>query len=350
MPKAREWLASDAAKGLRIAHFDGDEWAFILPNSALRPDDILVFATSVDQDAVRDLLQGCSNVEDASCDVFDGVSRLAPKYRRQVEFSSGAEWTLLKKDGTQRFARTSDLKKAAADEESLATIDDERWRPAKSAILRGELSGTAATIRYWSRKRSEQRGQLLSLHETAARDAGTALAAALSPDDGFLGALLPEAGALHDEGKNYPPWQRAMGNDDPAAPPIAKPKRELEHPASTHGYRHEWGSLLATEGRPHAVLHEWADTAGTLWLDLRQHLIGAHHGHLRPSFPDKAFRRDRPSSKQVALRLEAVERSARLQTLVGPWRLAYLESLLKTIDVEASRRDFEDEMEETDER
>jgi hypothetical protein len=45
-----------------------------------------------------------------------------------------------------------------------------------------------------------------------------------------------------------------------------------------------------------------------------------------------------------------VERSAHLQFLLGPWRLAYLESLLKTIDVEASRNDFEDSMEDPDEQ
>jgi len=41
--------------------------------------------------------------------------------------------------------------------------------------------------------------------------------------------------------------------------------------------------------------------------------------------------------KQNPLRLEAIERSIRLQRQLGYWRLAYLESLIKIADVAASR-------------
>jgi len=349
LPRVREWVASNVANGLRIAHFDGDEWSLASADVALHPDDVLVLATSIDQGTVKELLEG--DIEDASCDVLDGMRGISPKYRREIDFASpGTKWTLVKKDGAQRFTRTSDLKKRPIQEESPAAGDDKGWCLARSVTIQGRLGGTPATIRYFSRKRREQHAQLLSQHQITASAAGRALAAAIGLDNAFLDSLLSEAGFHHDEGKKYPPWQRAMGNDD-LATPIAKSKPEVERPASIHGYRHEWGSLLvAAEDCPTTTPKNWPPNTQIIWRDLWQHLIGAHHGYLRTSLPNQAFRKDRPSSKQGRLRLEAVERSAHLQFLLGPWRLAYLESLLKTIDVEASRNDFEDSMEDPDEQ
>jgi hypothetical protein len=66
------------------------------------------------------------------------------------------------------------------------------------------------------------------------------------------------------------------------------------------------------------------------------HGIAAHHGYFRPSMPDRGFDAKKPA-QQHQLRLEAIERFARLQRQLGYWRLAYLESLIKIADVAASR-------------
>jgi hypothetical protein len=52
--------------------------------------------------------------------------------------------------------------------------------------------------------------------------------------------------------------------------------------------------------------------------------------------PDRGFDAKKPA-QQNQLRLETIERSARLQRQLGYWRLAYLESLIKIADVAASR-------------
>jgi len=77
--------------------------------------------------------------------------------------------------------------------------------------------------------------------------------------------------------------------------------------------------------------------AYSLWRDLFFHLVGVHHGHLRPSIVESGLTPGIESAKQNPLRLEAAERFVRLQRLLGRWRLAYLEALLKTADAEASR-------------
>jgi len=77
--------------------------------------------------------------------------------------------------------------------------------------------------------------------------------------------------------------------------------------------------------------------AQALWRELFLHLVGVHHGHLRPSIIDDGLNPEFEAGKQNPLRLEAAERFARLQRQLGRWRLAYLEALLKTADAEGSR-------------
>jgi hypothetical protein len=57
----------------------------------------------------------------------------------------------------------------------------------------------------------------------------------------------------------------------------------------------------------------------------------------RPSLNESGLTPGIESGKQNPLRLEAAERFIRMQRLLGRWRLAYLEALLKTADAEASR-------------
>ncbi|MGA7408952.1 MAG: hypothetical protein WBW33_00610, partial [Bryobacteraceae bacterium] len=64
-------------------------------------------------------------------------------------------------------------------------------------------------------------------------------------------------------------------------------------------------------------------------------LIAAHHGWGRPHFPERAF--DRCSiirSRRVAL--QSAQRFGRLQRELGPWYLAYLETVFRCADRIAS--------------
>ena len=341
LPCARDWLKSDLAKGLSVAHFDGDSWKLIHAPTKLRPDDILVLGTTADCKAVGKLMGEDIAVAEATRDVLDGVSRVGPRYQRRIELqSTGVIWDLVSADGSCRFVRNGEAKKA---ESSCAGQPQESpnegdWRIVPANTLRGEIDGTTVTVRYWKRKPPQQGRQTLASHLSTATAEGSRIADAVAPGNDFLGKLLELAGADHDEGKRYPHWQRAMGNPD-LSNPIAKPL--VEHPARTGGYRHEWGSLLKIRSTQPDLPLDWPEKKRQLWRDLWLHLVGSHHGYLRPSIPDTAFPRPPTPTKQAPLRLEAVERYASLQHVLGYWRLAYLEGLLRSIDVAASREETE---------
>ena len=146
---------------------------------------------------------------------------------------------------------------------------------------------------------------------------------------------LPETGALetagrrHDHGKARPLWQRAAGIPR-GGPPLAKPPDGRMRPALLEGYRHEFGSLAeAEQGVPRTCAE----------YDLILHLIAAHHGWARPGFPDRRqWDPETPSVRNQQLALETADRFARLQARYGPWRLAWLEALLKAADAHESAR------------
>ena len=151
----------------------------------------------------------------------------------------------------------------------------------------------------------------------AARRIGTALG--LPPD---LCDALETAGRWHDTGKGRRVWQRAAGV--PAGgPPLAKSRQGRFSPQALGGYRHEFGSL-ADAGR---------DLPPGPRRDLILHLIAAHHGRARPGFPDPHhWDPDLPAALAEDLAREVAARFGRLQGEFGPWRLAWLEALLKAAD------------------
>ena len=152
----------------------------------------------------------------------------------------------------------------------------------------------------------------------AARRIGTALALPVPLVD-----ALAAAGAWHDRGKARAVWQRAAGV--PAGgPPLAKSTRGTFRPEWLGGYRHEFGSLADAEGAlPDETAHR----------DLILHLVAAHHGWARPAFPRRAQWDPEDSARANEARaVRAAHRFARLQARYGPWRLAWLESLVKAAD------------------
>ena len=67
--------------------------------------------------------------------------------------------------------------------------------------------------------------------------------------------------------------------------------------------------------------------------DLVLHLVAAHHGWARPGFPspDQWDPEGSPTAN-CALAERIADRYARLSAEYGPWRLAWLESLVKAAD------------------
>jgi len=147
----------------------------------------------------------------------------------------------------------------------------------------------------------------------------------LEPD---IASALVCAAQWHDQGKDRVIWQTFARNDD-RSEPVAKSQNYL-HGRMLAGYRHEFGSVLDAMRDPSVCRNPE--------YDLILHLIAAHHGHARPCFDRRAFDKDGFStSENRKANIEVMQRFERLQKRFGRWGLAWLESLLRCADAQASR-------------
>ncbi|HTU23319.1 MAG TPA: type I-U CRISPR-associated helicase/endonuclease Cas3 [Gemmataceae bacterium] len=158
--------------------------------------------------------------------------------------------------------------------------------------------------------------------------AATAIADALRlPRD--LREPLIVAARFHDLGKGRKVWQQSIGNRDLK---LVLAKSGKSGPLLfQHDYRHEFGSLIdITKEAAFAALTDEKQ-------DLVLHLIATHHGRGRPHFPaGEVFDRERGDDAVARAAGEVPRRFARLQRKYGRWGLAWLESLLRAADAEAS--------------
>lgn len=347
---ARAWFTSPEADALPVAHFDGDEWSTDLDQegaSRIQPGSVLVLPTLAgSNDSVTTLLEDANEI--ASRDVLDGVSTLRPAYWRRITQIQRGEYRLISSDGASRFVQHADAEDSSQpDGVSLGDpAPGPNWRPR----LQCKLKIGAAVFRFEYLKRKKQtQVQFLDDsdscpgHLTRAQQDAESIAAAMAPDNEFLRSLLIEAAKVHDEGKRNCKWQRAMGNSD-CSRPVAKPL--IEQPESMRGFRHEWESLLKMRSCSPALPDTLSDLDAQLWCDLWNHLVGSHHGHLRPWISDRGFTPEVGKQQQCALRIQAAERFVRLQHQLGPWRLAFLEGLVKAADVASSQPDDEEDGDE----
>jgi CRISPR-associated endonuclease/helicase Cas3 len=159
----------------------------------------------------------------------------------------------------------------------------------------------------------------------------TRIADALLKDHPDLHGALVTAAKFHDLGKKRVVWQKSIGNPKPTDW-YAKSGRDWKTREITD-YRHEFGSLLDLEAE---------DDFNKLEPDERElvlHLIAVHHGRGRPHFPaDEVLDPDRSEEAARQVAAEVPRRFARLQRKYGRWGLAYLESLLRAADAEASAK------------
>jgi len=175
--------------------------------------------------------------------------------------------------------------------------------------------------------RSVAFNQSLEDHQNLAEQRITSMVSSLKLSDEIKSALC-FAARVHDEGKNCPRWQQAFN-----APLTGGPYAKTQGPISVKrldGYRHELVSML----RARSAEEFKAFSPET--QDLVLHLIAAHHGFARPFIPANACD-DFPPSKLKDEACEVALRYARLQQHWGPWGLAWLESLLRAADQQASR-------------
>lgn len=344
----REWLASREAEKHPLVYRARDQWhaktageSVTALAAALGPNGTLILPASVlMREPCKELLKDCEQPggrDTSLCDVFDGVSdRQRARYLRTIEPPDG---------------RSGDDDAWLWDSEDHDKTPPPATKPdGFRQTLRKELriGGMAYVFRYYRPHQNNEQLQYLDDHDgipghiARAEDEAICLAEVIAPGDGFLRALISTAAHYHDEGKRFPKWQRAFGRPN-GKPEIAKLAPGLEKPAPLRGFRHEWESLRQLEQKGMTPPADIPPKAHALWRDLLLHLVGVHHGHLRPSITDSGLTPNAETGKHNPLRLEAAERFARLQSQLGRWRFAYLEALLKTADAEGSRVVLEDE-------
>lgn len=345
----RDWLATPEAEQQPLIYRDRDKWrakavgeSAAVVARAIGPNGMLLLPASlaVRSKAADILLKDCQQDESpdtAISDVLDGVSQSA-RYHRTIEPATGRTGT----DGVWLWNFAAERKDAVVPPASL-----DGFKKKRPLLKRLRIGGTEYTFRYYRPEQSGAGLQFLDDHDgvsghlSRAKAEASRLAEAIAPGDVFLRTLLSTAALHHDEGKRFLKWQTAFGHR--TGPALAKLHPDLETPAPLHGFRHEWESLRKLIAAGITPPPELPPESQALWSDLLRHLVGVHHGHLRPSIADNGLTPSMETEKHNPLRLEAAERFARLQRQLGRWRLAYLEALLKTADAEGSRLIPEDE-------
>ncbi|QVL30003.1 type I-U CRISPR-associated helicase/endonuclease Cas3 [Telmatocola sphagniphila] len=140
------------------------------------------------------------------------------------------------------------------------------------------------------------------------------------------------AAQFHDIGKRRKVWQNSLGNIGYPKFEWAKSGRKMAA-LELNRYRHEFGSVLDVTS------HFEFQKLDEAIKELVFHLIAAHHGRARPHFPvDEAFDPE-PKGRNVEVVIKEVPRRfARLQRKYGRWGLAFLESLVRAADIQASKK------------
>lgn len=233
-----------------------------------------------------------------------------------------------------RADETEDALLTGAIDDSMPTKERLTLRPGRDD--EDEPTGSAiGAIEYRVQKGDAgEPGRAVCLHDHNAAVAAAArrIATALGLPDDLIRAL-ESAGRGHDAGKSRGVWQWYARNANPAKP-LAKNKRYRD-PRSLRGYRHEFGSLHDAAADDEVRLLD-SDAR-----DLVLHLIAAHHGWARPHFEPRHFDcgdpgKPRATAENERLAVEAMQSFARLQQRYGRWGLAWLESILRCADAEAS--------------
>ncbi len=251
-----------------------------------------------------------------------------------------------------------------ADERGIVLTTKGRLRR-NETIFQGEDEGDE-----WSR--STTTGPVtLREHSKHVRDLVVATAQALGLNQDLC-ECLAVAADLHDWGKLDPRFQSLLlgGNPHAAyalAEPLAKsdrlPSNAREQQAARErsglpqNFRHEFASLQLAENDDASVhLPSSSETHDLLW-----HLIASHHGYARPFAPvvndsappvmttdrlGHAFALTLSSSERLEKPAHRLDSGVpdRFWTLLrqhGPWGLAFLESILRLADQQASEAEAE---------
>jgi CRISPR-associated endonuclease/helicase Cas3 len=312
-------LAIDAAGGLKLdADKSPRQWTL---NALARP------YTARDKEFLHRALRECRLVIGASLGglsadgLLDSDADAAP-----VTGDTGApQW---KEDGAPLPFVVS--LRNADDDCPLALLQIAETRGAEDEVSRWLVVERTRESPNEESRSVARRAQRLEEHQAWTAENAKRIVAALKLPP-TIGAAITAAARLHDEGKQAPRWQKAF-----SAPPddvYAKTRGPFWRNV-LEGYRHEMGSLPFAQ--KDAELRSLTPDMQALAL----HLIAAHHGFARPSISVEGCD-DAPPSAVEARAREVALRYVALQRRFGPWGLAWLETLVRAADQQASRANDE---------
>jgi CRISPR-associated endonuclease/helicase Cas3 len=223
--------------------------------------------------------------------------------------------------------------------EEVATMKDWRIVQRIQFAMESEADEQPAMVWTWYVRNDSAAGtdfarwnQELQPHLGDAERYATQIADSLQLNEPERTAVILAA-KYHDLGKDRALWQQGIGNREYATGRILA-KSDGRRTVFNHTYRHEFGSLLDAA--------EYLKSQPEEIRDLALHLIAAHHGRARPHFPsppdrNEAFDPNYPATTTQQIAIEVPRRFARLQRKYGRWGLAWLETLVRSADVMASR-------------
>ena len=306
------------------------------PARSLQKDELRLRDRDKKQWRDRHLLGVTLVVDQRLCGVHDGM--LDEKCETAATTADADEdwrgWKNLATDGSSPLIGFRVEPVDGGEDEGLRLPDRSDGRHVRTFETSIDAGGTARSglaVFKWPDDPSDEESRSVlsapqSLHEHAEQVAehARALAQRLELPEDEAEALVTAA-RHHDDGKAAERWQNAMKAPRDGGRPYAK-TRGGGNPRLLEGYRHEFGSLLKTEG-----LDLPNDTR-----DLVLHLIAAHHGNARPML-SPAGCEDGPPSLLESRAGDSALRFARLQQRYGPWGLAWREALLRAADQSASR-------------
>jgi len=163
-------------------------------------------------------------------------------------------------------------------------------------------------------KRQKHADMTLNDHKAMAASVAKGVVSTLRLNHGEAKAIL-DAAEHHDDGKAHELWQMAL-RGTAEGEPLAK-SQYFYNPKLLAGLRHELVSALDAN----------AD-------DLVTWLIASHHGRCRPAFPLKAYDRHRLEESAV-FNDNLPYLLERLTAKYGQWGLAYLEAIVRGIDIQS---------------
>jgi len=261
-----------------------------------------------------------------------GFFTASAKYDERVRYDVADEWRRVE-DKPMRMRCWSDDKRpepeTPAEMKSVARIvltisEDEDDEPSKT--WHWYVRFDAADPDSQSRQNYE-----LQPHLTDTKEAAERLVSKLPLEPELQEAIILAA-ACHDLGKDRERWQNNIGNRDYPNVTWAKSGKYAASGERSY-YRHEFGSILDVQYE--ASFERLSDDM----KDLVFHLIAAHHGRARPHFNLRECLDDKyPADANRNFAFETARRFTRLQRKFGRWGLAYLESLVRAADYEASAK------------